>query len=120
MAKSAARIQFLSDILCTIIEGAVDYWAIPINSTRVDDPNNCLGWRYDTFTFKADDEPQVYTVNINDIARGVNRLCESKINNDWVNAMREANKTNGDEGDIDAMNCDMVLQYAVFGETVYG
>lgn len=27
---------------------------------------------------------------------------------------------NSDDGDIDAMNCDMVVQHAVWGETVYG
>lgn len=118
--RSAKRTEFLSDVMITAIEGGMDYWVEILELNRVEDSNEYLGWRWDGMVIKADDEPEIYTVNLNDVARGVRLLCESKIDNDRVNAMRLANKTNGDDGGIDAMNADMAIQYAIFGEIVYG
>src|SRR5699024_903358 len=61
-----------------------------------------------------------YAVNLDTIARGAARLCHSGIDNDLVNDFREANRTNGNRGDIDVENADMALQMGIFDDTLHG
>ena len=69
---------------------------------------------------REDETGTEYKVTLETIARGATKLAATSINNDLVNDFREANRTNGHRGDIDAANADMALQMGVFGDVIYG
>lgn len=118
MAKSPARIQFLSDILTTAIEGGINYWAQFSSIEKVDDANDILGWRYESAVIHDYDDPsEKYTINLDVVAKGLGIL--RKRNADRDKELLLANRTNGDEGDFDAWDADKIIQFALFGELVY-
>lgn len=118
MAKSAERIQFLSDILATAIEGGIDYWAYFDSIEKVDDPNDILGWRYEqAIVREAEDPDEIHKINLDTIAKGLGIL--RKRNADRDKDLLLANRTNGYEGDFDAWDADKIVQFALFGSLVY-
>lgn len=126
--RSPERTQFLVDVLSTAVETGVSYWAETIHvedqTGTVPEGDNLdpLGSGGDCYAatvrdFETGDE---HNVNLNTIARGANLLVDSGINNRLVNDFRDANRINGDRGDIDAANADMALQMGIFGDVIYG
>lgn len=119
MAKSAARIQFLSDILSTAIEGGINYWAQFDSIEKIDDANDILGWRYDSAViYDYDDPSDKFNINNDVVAKGLGIL--RKRNADRDSELLLANRTNGEEGDFDAEDADKIIQFGLFGELVYG
>jgi len=119
MAKSAARIQFLSDILSTAIEGGINYWAEFDSIEKIDDANDILGWRYDSAViFDYDDPEDKFTINLDVVAKGLGILRKRNAERD--SELLLANRTNGDEGDFDAEDADKIIQFGLFNELVYG
>lgn len=118
MAKSAERVEFLSDILSTAIEGGIDYWAQFDSIEKIDDANNILGWRYESAViYDYDDPDEQFTINIDVIAKGLGIL--RKRNADRDSDLLLANRTNGDEGDFDAWDADKIVQFGLFGKLVF-
>lgn len=127
VTRSPERTQFLVDVLSTAVEVGISYWAETIHvedSTGTTpagdnlDPNGTGGDCYRAIVrdFETGDE---YTVSIETIARGAARLDSASIDNDLARDFREANRSNGDRGDIDAANADMALQMGIFGDIRY-
>ena len=127
-ARSPERTQFLVDVLSTAVETGIGYWAEVVHvadqtgTTPAGDNLDPLGSGGDCYTatvreYETGDE---HHVNLDTIVRGASLLAKSSIDNDLVNDFREANRTNGDRGDIDASNADMALQMGIFGDVIYG
>lgn len=120
MAKSAARIQFLSDILSTAIEGGIDYWAQFDSIEKVDDANDIIGWRYESAViYDYDDPDEKFVINNDVVAKGLNMIIRRNADRD--KALILCSKTNGADGDFDADDADKIIQFALFdGDLMYG
>ena len=126
--RSLERTQFLVDVLSTAVETGISYWAETVHvedhtgTTPEGDNLDPLGSGGDCYAalIREDETGTEYKVTLETIARGATKLAATSINNDLVNDFREANRTNGHRGDIDAANADMALQMGVFGDVIYG
>lgn len=125
--RSPERTQFLVDVLSTAVEVGISYWAETIHvedrtgTTPAGDnldPNGAGGTCY-TAIIRDLETGDEHTVSIETIARGASRLASASIDNDLARDFREANRSNGDRGDIDAANADMALQVGLFGDLIY-
>lgn len=118
MAKSAERVEFLSDILSTAIEGGINYWAQFDSIEKIDDANDILGWRYESAVIYDYDNPdEQFTINIDVIAKGLGILRRRNAERD--KDLLEANRTNGMRGDFDAWDADKIVQFGLFGKLEY-
>lgn len=125
--RSSERTQFLVDVLSTAVELGISYWAETIHvedhtgTTPAGDnldPNGTGGNCY-TAIIRDREAGAEHTVGIETITRGAARMASASIDNDLVHDFREANRTNGARGDIDAANADMALQMGLFGDLRY-
>jgi len=115
-------------VLSTAVETGISYWAETIHvedhtgTTPAGDNLDPLGSGGDCYAalIREDETGTEYKVTLETIARGATKLAATSIDNDLVNDFREANRTNGHRGDIDAANADMALQMGVFGDVIYG
>lgn len=125
--RSPERTQFLVDVLSIAVETGVSYWG---DTIHVEDQNGItpegdnlgpFGSEGNCHTaivrdFKTGDE---HPVTLDTIARGAHLLAASGLDAEPVNDFREANRTNGEQGDIDDINADMALQMGIFGAVIY-
>lgn len=105
--------SFLDDILTTAFEGGSNYW---LDSVTIKD---------------KPDTPHKNLYNSEIVSRGGALLCDSVDNGSAVltkkrllSAIEWYIKDNGGDLDFledhDAQDADTILQYAVFGEVIYG
>lgn len=106
--------QLIDDILCTAFEGGINYWC-----NKVEVSGKYLG-QYASdqisrdgklFLFDAEEEKE-YMLNKNKFIKGL-RLA---IKNGYVSL----NDGTIDEANIDANIADIIVQYALFNEIIYG
>jgi hypothetical protein len=122
MKRTAEREQFLSDVLITAIEhmgygfpGIVEY------EPAIDgNPADAYAVIYDRY---EDDLPdRTWRIDIDTMAKGLGIV--RKLPNDgpvaqWVKDVIAADRTNGDDGDIDVIGALLVLECAIFGAPTY-
>lgn len=120
MAKrSEKREEFLNDILTTAIEGGIDYWVQEWVEIDLDNSSeSAFDWRYRSATF-IDVEGDKYTITPETIAKGINFIVKRNADRDKQLILNS--RTNGDDGDHDALDADKIVQFALFNnELVYG
>lgn len=107
--------QLIDDILCTAFEGGINYWC-----NKVEVSGKYLG-QYASdqisrdgklFLFDAEEEEKEYMLNKNKFIKGL-RLA---IKNGYVSL----DDGTIDEANIDANIADIIVQYALFNEIIYG
>lgn len=130
MAKrTSERVQFLADVLTTAIEGGVGYWSYAED------------YRWDLEKYTADeigvtlsdcndeDDPDFppTRVTLDIIAKGIGviKRMEHAPNyfgdgGSYWKQFLLADRTNGEDGDYDAIVADWIVQAGLFGEIVYG
>lgn len=113
MAKrSDKREEFLSDVLCTAIEGAIDYWVDHWIEIDLDNSSESVfDWRHRSATF-VDIDGDTYTITPETIVKGINFIIKRNAERD--KALILNSKTNGDDGDHDALDADKIVQFALF------
>lgn len=127
--RSAEREQFLADVLVCFVEdfGTNSWRCIKADTYQPSEPS--LGPPFDiapseskvTFIDMEDENEPEYEVDIEVIARGIQRIitgevgCNSAIQKTVLLASHE-----NDAGEIDSYDADMIVQAGVFGELVYG
>lgn len=117
MAKrSEKREQFLQDLLVTAVEGGIDYWANFQSIVKITKEDDYIGWWYESVNI-IDEDNESYVINHETIVKGINLLVKRNAERD--KALILANRTNGDEGDFDALDADKIVQFGLFGELVY-
>lgn len=147
--RSAARTEFLTDILTIAIEGGVNYWATILEYKHSDpepyavlvDSEDLV--QDDNWDWVPSEGTEPYRVDLDVIARGVNRivnatkkpvpfLTEAKrkvvtaasMQNDCMPDMSLTDNNRSNLGhyvsDIDADVADDILQVGIFGEVRYG
>ncbi|AHJ86699.1 hypothetical protein CRB1_88 [Mycobacterium phage CRB1] len=119
--RTAERMQTLSYILC---DGVSYSWF----DVRALDENACTAVIYTD----EDDEgtfDKRHEIGPDDIARGLRlfrEYCEGKLDGKRARPdyygweLVKFDRTNGEDGDYDAGTADMVLQFAIFGEVIFG
>lgn len=116
--RSAARTEFLNDLLVTALEGGINYWAhITDADHRHDTQGRIDGYKSATIREK-ENGGQEYVVTIDTMATGIRRLLDH-YGPGVGTRLREANRTNGESGDFDALDADQALQWGIFNTGVY-
>jgi hypothetical protein len=130
MKRSPERIQFLSDILTTAIEGGINFW-VQVDEYKwenVPEPYAVIEDMYD--------DNKSYRVDLDLIARGVNRIVKGEADvgrqtkklitaasfqNDCMPdfVAEKANFGNYYVSDIDAGIADTIVQVGIFGTEEY-
>lgn len=111
--------QLCAAILCTANEGGIGYWAYTSNILRTEADE----WEYASFvvedTMGEDDWRHV--VDYDAVRRGIAKMLEpdAKVRHSTVAHTLNA-VANDDAGEIDADVADAIVQFACFGEIVYG
>lgn len=106
--------SLIDDILSTAFEGGINYWC---SGVEVDDFSGALyasevPSNGGVITIMEDDpydEPIPHRMSCNDVLRGIGLYCDAH------NVLPEAL-----EDDYDASDADEIVQYAIFGQIVYG
>ena len=131
MKRTVEREVFLGDILATAVEGGINYWADVSNWFWHD-----LGaedWIATITDANDPDDPDFpeTVINTDTIAHGISVIKSWKKEKDfqpnyfgdggayWREFLK-ADRTNGDDGDYDAIIADWIVQAGIFGEIVYG
>ncbi|ASR77188.1 hypothetical protein KIV66_gp81 [Mycobacterium phage MyraDee] len=144
--RTADRQQFLFDVFVTALEGGIGYWSVASEyhiwkpgPGHVEDIEGFFAVVSDA---EADDDEGDFhdlRIDANVIARGIGlfeRYALGKIDslgtevaehaiepvgeNHYWRQFLLANRTNGDDGDYDADVADIIVQFGLFGEAVYG
>ncbi len=99
----------IDDIICTALEGGINYWAIsakPKNGDYkgADYASDCIS-KGGTIMVKTDDG-KLHELNLETLKKGIELYAE-KEGSDFLD-------------DLDSSGADCIIQYALFGEIVYG
>lgn len=138
--KSPERIQFLTDVLITAVEGGIGYWSqVSDYNFSAEDPAergvlvyipkeevDRADYRIDPVTDSIQSwgetiEAFRVRVTLDDLARGLGVITrgETSVHSDYVGAIFAASVAN-DAGDLDSYDADMIFQAAIFGDVIYG
>ena len=119
---------FFEDIICTMFEGGSNYW---VGHIKIDHPDGDKpigvpastwisgalnkGGKITVFVLEGD-ESVVLVKNM--IVSGLSKWAENYQNH--VSIVTERGKCMIDAGDIDADDADIIFQYALFNDVVFG
>lgn len=115
--RSAARVEFLNDILVDTIEGSIDYWVEDMDANLIRPNSDASSWYYE-YAKITDIDGEKHTITLETIVKGMQMIVKRNAERD--KALIEANRTNGYSGDYDALDCDKIVQFALYGELMYG
>ena len=119
IAQTNERIEFLTDILITAVEGGVNHWA-QVSYYSPDGPPEKRG------AFLSVDDGDTHWLGLDQIEKGVQRIVKDRSLPHLAKPVMIASICNDvcpDEPgaqDIDAGFADAIVQYALFRELVYG
>src|SRR5262245_8041080 len=119
------REQAIADLFCTAMEGGIGYWSACSEYKWSDGNGNQIKEFRAVIQDVEDDEGKEYVIDYHVIRRGAQRLYKHLMdlpnpNTYHLNAMRNLAKGNFDDLDCDADTGDMVVQFGLFNELVYG
>jgi hypothetical protein len=122
---------FFEDIICTMLEGGSNYWIghiminhpgglkpkdIPPSMWAANALNN--GGTVIFYIPNEEDESDKITLVKNMLVEGLTKWAENYQNH--VSIVTERGKCTIDAGDIDADQADIILQYALFNDVIFG
>lgn len=121
--------EFFEDVVCTMLEGGSNYW---VDTIDIDHPDGqkpkgvpVSTWASDALNkggnitiHPIEEEDGIVTINRENLIAGVKQLIDEHP--DRVSVMYEDKKNHIDFGNMDADDADAILQYAVFGDLVFG
>lgn len=130
--RSDARANFLATVLTTAIEGGIGYWSsvedyewgYPDLGCSNGEPLPAGAQSYARALIWEDESDDVtpLEVNVETIAKAFGKIREDRLNLLKLGEARsrflEADREN--DGDLDALDADMIVQIGLFGEVVYG
>ena len=123
--------EFFEDIICTMFEGGSNYWIDhitinhpcgkkPVGIPRSTWAANALNENGTVIVFIStfDEKPEEITLVKNMLVSGLAKWAENF--QEHVSIVTEGQKCTIDAGDIDADDADIILQYALFNDIVFG
>ena len=103
----------MEDIIVTALEGGIGYWAC-LDNTEQPDGTITAEWAWKVLQnggqlhfFDEEDDDAEYFMDLASLYTGIGLAIKDKY---W----------DGDMDNLDALVADSIIQYAVFGEVVYG
>jgi hypothetical protein len=119
----AQRLQFLRDILCTAIEGGIEYWAECQKVEHGESPEPG-GLDYVSFEVRDIEGPlaEWHLIDTNKIAEAIEAIIDPQSTIQIGSGYRiqiTGAYTALDAGDIDADLADIIVQVAAYGEVVF-
>ncbi|MAE83511.1 MAG: hypothetical protein CMB80_12285 [Flammeovirgaceae bacterium] len=110
--------QDINDILCTAIEGGINYWCDQYEVLNDDNQKVDYAWEVIGFSDKAQ---LVFFENESDAdtAPTMTRISFLIGLQKWLDSKEWIWPFSIDTGDIDAGDADCIVQYALFGELKY-
>lgn len=116
--RTRERNQFLSDTLVGAIEHAG--YGFPEIVEYVVEPDGDPAGTYAVITDRYDDEDTTqHRVTVDTIAKGFGVIRRLGTPNDMARDLLLADRTNGEDGDLDVVGALAVLECALFGKVVY-
>lgn len=129
MSITAAREEFLADIITTAIEGGIGYWSQCSQYQWVDDDGRIrvvVGERRPNEGARAtiediEDDQREYHVTPSVIQNGLRAIVDGKVQvNDRIRQSIAEGDAESDAGQMDADDADVIVQAGLFGEVRYG
>lgn len=113
------REKFLSDVLTTAVEGAINYWAM-VSNYDLNGPTPTV--TVHELSEDGGDPLSRVPITITEIGTAINRIIAEDLNFITTGTKTEIFRANvdNDAGDIDAELADIIMQVAVIGEVRYG
>ena len=105
--------DFLADVLCTGVEGGINYWALIRNISR----NESLGIVSCSVKDFEDDDGEFVEISTDTIAKGI-ELYLSNSDNFTKRLYQEL--LCGNAADYDIEDADLIIQLGLFGNIIYG
>jgi hypothetical protein len=119
--RSEERERFLADIICTAVEGGINFWAAV--SVYKWDGLPPREWHAVVHRLKDDETDYVdagLKLDIEAVARGVRLIIDGElVNTTMLKGIRAADKEN-DAAYIDSYDASAIVQAGLFGEVIYG
>lgn len=114
--------ELLFGIFVTAIEGGTGYWA-QVEKYVWDVPDNsyyAIMWEFDEMTGKREGEP--YRLDRNVIIKGIHNAVEawSSRGSDYQSNAIRGLFCGAEDVDYDADTADIIVQFGLLGELVYG
>ena len=121
--------ELLENVMVTALEGGIGYWACLLNDTPEweeyyekfpDEPTSVVAaymlWDGKTISFEHDydettDKPVVCSINLKDLERA----CDQ-----FKRVYHQTVQERFDNSEFDSDDADVIIQFACFGEVVYG
>lgn len=119
----------INDILCTAFEGGVDYWCSGIvgmggNLDQLPEHQIEIEYEYEHIGYggklQVKDDEKTYLLTQENFQSGLQKWIDKNPNSVEVHYDYGNKYTTLDIGNIDAGDADCIVQYALFGELVYG
>jgi hypothetical protein len=126
---TTAREQALNDLFTTALEGGIGYWSacsVYRWSIDVDGRQEQARDFVAVVTDIEDEDAPEFVIDRDVMRRGAQRLYRHLIglgdeaNRYHLRAMRDFNSGKWDEFDYDAETADMIVQFGLFDELIYG
>ena len=109
----------IDDIMCSALEGGICYWA---SKAKVVEEKRCGDWGHEQIArggaliLHDAESSDKWELNLEKFLNGVKLRLQN--GDDWYGALQCDGTL--DTGEIDADMADMIIQYAIFGEVVFG
>lgn len=107
--------EFVSEVLCTAFEGGSNYWIADVRNLS-DKPKSqyfsISVAKGDTIEIIDNEDHKAYKLDFNTLAEGYKRYVDYCLKN--------GRQVYSDPCDIDAEIADIILQFALFNEIVFG
>lgn len=108
--------QFVDDVMCSILEGGINYWAV---LSDIDRTNRTEQFEYPSdavsrgavLVLQDTESNAIYQFGLSQFVQGLTKY----LNNEGHNLTPYT-----DAGDIDSIHADVICQLGLFGEVVYG
>lgn len=125
---STPREQALADVFTTALEGGIGYWSVCTRYKWYVGPDADLDKQAADFIavieVTEDDDAPTYVIDAGVIARGIRRAYDYYKGSDGqpyiARALRDLNFGKWDEVDYDSTVADVIVQFGLLGELVYG
>lgn len=107
----------VDDIMCMALEGGITYWC---NKAEVIEDEYYGEYaseqisRGGSLRLFDSEEDEVYELTLEKLLNGIRLACREGYGEDWFDGYKL------DDFQIDGDDADTILQYAIFGEQVYG
>lgn len=116
----------IDDIMVSALEGGINYWA---DEAKVEEDKRVAAWGHErisrgrclkihTMEPFDEDDTEWYELTKEKFLKGIERYIAQPTSGDFLEFVDHELRI--DAGNVDAVVADAIIQYALFGEIIYG